>query len=85
MGNDFRRSGTEIPGPCVAIDAGRMDKWRQIYIMEFTAPFGHAKKTTDLKKRYPNRKAHAVRFDSKGKGGKVVQHFYRAGEEENWE
>ncbi|MEQ1788863.1 MAG: toxin-activating lysine-acyltransferase [Rickettsiales bacterium] len=57
-----------------------MEEWASgdiIYIMEFIAPYGHAQKiTADLKKRYPNQKAHAVRYDTTGKNGKVVTTFY---------
>lgn len=57
-----------------------LEEWASgdsIYIMEFIAPYGHAQKiTTDLKKRYPNHKAHAVRYDTTGKNGKVVSTFY---------
>ncbi|MEZ5692023.1 MAG: toxin-activating lysine-acyltransferase [Rickettsiales bacterium] len=44
-----------------------LEEWASgdiIYIMEFIAPFGHAKRIiSDLKKHYPNHKAHAVRFN----------------------
>ncbi len=57
-----------------------LEEWNsgdKIYIMEFIAPFGHAQKIAeDLKKRYPNHKAHAVRYDTTGKNGKVITTFY---------
>jgi len=57
-----------------------LEEWASgdiMYIMEFIAPFGHAQKIIkDLQKCYPNQKAHTVRFDSKGKGGKQIQTFY---------
>ncbi len=60
-----------------------LEEWAsgdKIYIMEFIAPYGHAQKiAADLKKRYPKHKAHAVRYDTTGKNGKVVTTFYGEG------
>lgn len=60
-----------------------LEEWASgdiIYIMEFIAPHGHAQKiAADLKKRYPNHKAHAVRYDTTGKNGKIVTTFYGEG------
>lgn len=49
----------------------------RMYFMEFIAPYGHARAIArDLKQRFSNRRAHAVRFDLSGKKGKRIYTFY---------
>ena len=64
-----------------------LEEWASgdiMYIMEFIVPFGHAQKVVaDMKKQFPKRKAHAVRYDTTGKNGKVISTFYGEGRERN--
>ena len=57
-----------------------LEQWASgdiVYIMEFIAPYGHALKIIkDMQQHHAGRKANAVRYDSKGKGGKQIQTFY---------
>ena len=49
----------------------QLDEWdtgNQVWITDFIAPFGHAKEVIkDIKSIYPDRIAHSIRVNSKGK------------------